>query len=349
MLPPPPNSAASSASSATAVGAATAAADFTPAPLTGLFCGENVWSSLKVVTSMSWLQSSVGYGLTSPSLSAAARYSIARLVSTAAVRTLAECRRRAGNGAAPTSSPAPAQVATGFLERLLSARVVALVKQRFQDSHFSIAYDTLRAGFGCGMPLAFNAAAGDPFDGGDVAREVVLWGAGNTAPVDAHARCSVASVLSELSHQSRLFVNGRPETLATLLDLFRGYESGAKRLPPGKSQLAKECKKLFGSLKKPEESSADVQSQPKWTRLLDVVALLTVSMAPPRSADEAYPIPPLPMTIVAQKTPISPQRRACAPSRCGVTRIAEPHALRRPPPQPQQTPPFSRRRRTTGG
>lgn len=187
------------------------------------------------------------------------------------------------------------------------------------------------------MPLAFEAAAaGDAFDGGDVARDVVLWGAGNTAIVDAHARSSVASVLSELSHQIRVFANNSMQEppLGTLLDLFRGYESGVKRLPHGKGPLARECKKLFGTPKKPEEPMADVHSQPKWTRLLDVVALLTVSMAPPCSADAAYPIPPLPMTVRAHISPVSPQRRACAPSRCGVTRIAEPHALRRPPPQP---------------
>ena len=321
----------------------TAAASFTPAPLTGLFSGENVWGPLANAP-MSWLQSSVGYGLSSPTLSSATRYSLARFVSTAAVRVITGCSRRDSHKKKVFDS-----ATINFLRRITSPRVVALLKQRFQDSHFSIVYDTLRMGFGCGMPLAFTAAMGDDIDG-DVARDVVLWGAGNTANVDTHPR-SLAGAMSYLSSTIRDFVNREAESLITLLDLFRGYES---RVPAKSTPFALQCKRLFGVQKKPEESTPHVDSQPKWTRLLDTVALLAMSMAPPHSNDAVYPIPPLPVTLIFQISPVSPLRRSCTHSHrlrnCDLRPRVEltPHPTTPPPYPPYyvQIPLFSRHRKT---
>jgi len=234
-------------------------------PLTGLhvyeaYCGP---SSQSETTPLSWLRLCLMHGTNSggPSFSVPDRYSAARLLTSAIVSL-------AANGGL--------QSATAALRLLLSPKILRLAgwQYRFHDSLFSAVYDSLRGGFGCGLPFFIAAHWVDSDDSKSFYKESAAWAHGEVAIVSSAAAASAgpARTMCETSWALRAALLAAGEDFIALLTdyycrtLPKGYHSASSPL------------KLAGVARSRmvKTSALDL---PKWTRMLDTLALLITSSA----------------------------------------------------------------------
>jgi ubiquitin C-terminal hydrolase len=264
-------------------------------PLTGLhvyetYCGLGSQSE----TQLSWLRLCLMYGPNNggPSFSVPARYSAARLVTSAIVSL-------AANGGL--------QIATAALRLLLSPKILRAsgCQYRFHDSLFSAVYDALRGGFGCGLSFFIAAHWVDDDDSKSFHNESAAWACGDVAVVSsaAVATAGPARTLCETSWALRAALLAAGEDFIALLTDYY-----CRTMPKG-YRAASSPLKLAGVARSRMVKSSPLDL-PKWTRLLDTLALLITSSATGRMStlEKFWPASKMPPSLTLAG-PISSLRR----------------------------------------